>query len=271
MRAARRAALSTLATLATHPSPVVGEAPHPPVRFFMYEGPAYDPSAEVLRRVSESLRDGSDANGQAEFFGEVMLYWELVNHPLRTRDASRASLFVVPALPQLDPQGAQRAAAGLALEPTWRLRRGADHMCAGPPCARRRNSSPTSQHRHSSAVSSVAPEESLACRGVRVGSLARRHPSVVGLTLVTTRRVACTHWQCAGHLGALFHMVALPGLLAALERNVVWLDPRVPHWFNNRTVLYYYTIIILYDSTFIRLYTSSGSTPAFRTGSKTGR
>jgi hypothetical protein len=143
--------------------------------FFMYEGPSYDPSPEALRYVVEALHDPFDANGQVEFFGEALLYWELRRHPLRTRDATRASLFVLPSLPQLDPAGTQRAAARLAQEPTWQRRRGADHI------------------------------------------------------------VLCTHWQCAGYLGALFQMVAVPGLLAALERNIMWLDPRTPHWFNNRT------------------------------------
>jgi len=144
-------------------------------RFFMYEGPIYDPSAEVLAMVAETIHGPDDANGRAEFYGEALLYWELRGHPLRTRDASTASLFVLPSLPHLDPVGTRRAAAGLAAEPTWQRRRGADHM------------------------------------------------------------VMCTHWQCAGELGALFEMVALPGLIAALERNMMWLDPRVPHWFNNRT------------------------------------
>jgi len=30
-------------------------------------------------------------------------------------------------------------------------------------------------------------------------------------------------------------MVALPGLVGALERNMKWLDHRVAHWFNNRS------------------------------------
>lgn len=146
-------------------------------RFFMYEGPAYDPSPDVLRYVAESLHDPSDANGEAEHFGEAMMFWELRRHPLRTRDASSASLFVLPAFPQLDPAGAKRAAVSLAQEPTWQRRRGADHL------------------------------------------------------------VFCTHWQCGGYLGAsgLFEMVALPGLVGALERNMKWLDHRVAHWFNNRS------------------------------------
>lgn len=143
--------------------------------FFMYEGPSYDPSPEALRYVVEALRGPYDANGQVEFFGEALLYWELRRHPRRTRDAARASLFVLPSLPQLDPTGTKRAAARLAQEPTWQRLRGADHM------------------------------------------------------------VLCTHWQCAGYLGELFQMVAVPGLLVALERNIMWLDPRTPHWFHNRT------------------------------------
>lgn len=146
-----------------------------PPRFFLYEGEAYDPSPSVLRSVSEGLKDPFDANGKAEFFGEALLYWELRRHPLRTFDRSAASLFVLPTLAQLDPEGVRRASTQLAREPSWQRSRGTDHM------------------------------------------------------------VLCTHWQCAGHLGELFEMVALPGLIAALERNIMWLDPRVPHWFNNRT------------------------------------
>jgi len=39
--------------------------------------------------------------------------------------------------------------------------------------------------------------------------------------------VVCTHWACQARLAGLFGSVALPGYVAALERNLKWLDPRL--------------------------------------------
>ncbi|EOD18621.1 hypothetical protein EMIHUDRAFT_243671 [Emiliania huxleyi CCMP1516] len=141
----------------------------------MYEGPEFIPNATAIRAISQSLARHSDLNGRMMWFAELFVYWELRSHPQRTHDPSAASLFVVPALPHVDPGSVDRVAAALALEPAWLRRRGADHL------------------------------------------------------------VACTHWQCAGLLGKLFWMVALRGLTVSLERNVKWLDPRVPHWIHNQT------------------------------------
>ncbi len=76
---------------------------------------------------------------QSEFFGEVIIFCELLMHPSRTWNSSEAQLFIVPAFPYLLPDSTAGIAAQLTREPSWQRSRGRDHMvmCTHWACATR--------------------------------------------------------------------------------------------------------------------------------------
>lgn len=119
-------------------------------RFYVYEDePVYE---KTLRRAFEEVLGGMagplrrphqqssrKALAESEFHGEVIIWCDLLTHPLRTWNRSEASLFIVPAFPYLLPDSTAGIAAALEREPSWRRRRGADHLvlCTHWGCAAR--------------------------------------------------------------------------------------------------------------------------------------
>jgi len=109
--------------------------------FFIYrDSPVYE---RTLRRAFDFTLGRTTARAklekESEFFGEVMVFCDLLKHPQRTWNASDASLFIVPAFPTLVREATTAVHDALVKEPSWQRSQGTDHLilCTHWACASR--------------------------------------------------------------------------------------------------------------------------------------
>jgi hypothetical protein len=109
--------------------------------FFIYrDNPVYE---RTLRRAFDWTMGRSLPRAKlekdSEFFGEVMVFCDLLKHPQRTWDPTNATLFIVPAFPTLVRESPSAVNDALLLEPSWQRSKGRNHLvlCTHWGCASR--------------------------------------------------------------------------------------------------------------------------------------